>query len=58
MRAHGLPRFPDPTTSPPPALPTGSLTGNAVGIGGVYLVFPPQSPAPKRAEAKCGFRVP
>ena len=58
MRAHGLPNFPDPTTSPPPAPPPGSHTGNAVGIGGVYLVFPPQSPALKRAEAQCGFRVP
>jgi hypothetical protein len=58
MRAHGLANFPDPTTSPPPAPPPGSHTGNAVGIGGVYLVFPPQSPALKRAEAKCGFGVP
>ena len=58
MRAHRLPNFPDPTTSPPPAPPPGSQTGNAVGIGGVYLVFPPQSPALKRAEAKCGFRIP
>jgi hypothetical protein len=58
MRAHGLPNFPDPTTSPPPAPPPGSDTGNAVGIGGVYLVFPPQSAALKRAEAKCGFRIP
>jgi hypothetical protein len=58
MRAHGLPNFPDPTTSPPPAPPAGSHTGNAVGIGGVYLVFPPQSPALKRAEATCAFRIP
>jgi hypothetical protein len=58
MRDHGLPNFPDPTTSPPPAPPPGSHTGNAVGIGGVYLVFPPQSPALNRAEAKCGFRIP
>ena len=51
MRAHGLPNFADPTTSPPPAPPPGSHTGNAVGIGGAYLVFPPQSPAlnPDRA---------
>jgi hypothetical protein len=54
MRAHGLPNFPDPTTSPPPAPPQGSHTGNAVGIDGVYLVYPPQSPALKRAQARCG----
>ncbi len=58
MRAHGLPNFPDPMTSPPAAPPPGSHTGNAVGIAGVYLVFPPQSPALKRAEARCGFRQP
>ena len=58
MRAHGLPSFADPTTSPPPAPPPGTQTGNAVGIAGVYLVFPPESPALKRAEAKCGFKVP
>ncbi len=58
MRAHGLTNFPDPTTSPPPAPPPGGHTGNAVGIAGVYLEFPPQSPALKRAEAKCGFRAP
>jgi hypothetical protein len=58
MRTHGLPNFSDPTTSPPPAPPPGSHTGNVVGIGGVYLVFPPQSPALKRAEAKCGSRIP
>ena len=58
MRAHGPPNFPDPTASPPPAPPPGSHTGNAIGIGGVYLVFPPQSPALKRAAATCGFRIP
>ena len=57
MRAHGLPNFPDPTTSPPPAPPPGSHTGNAIGIGGAYLVFPPQSPALKRAAAACGFKL-
>ena len=57
-RAHGLANFPDPTTWPPPAQPPGSHAGNAVGIGGVYLVFPPQSPALNRAEAKSGYRVP
>lgn len=39
MRAHGLPNFPDPTTSPPPAPPPGSHTGNAVGIGGSIWRF-------------------
>jgi hypothetical protein len=58
MPAHGLPNFPDPTTSPPPAPPPGSHTGSAIGIGGVYLVIPPQSPALKRAAAACGFKLP
>ena len=58
MRAHGLPNFPDPTTSPPPAPPPGSHTGNAIGIGGAYLVLPPHSPALKRAAAACGFKLP
>jgi hypothetical protein len=58
MRSHGFSNFSDPTTSPPPAPPPGSHTGNAVGIDGVYLVFPPQSPALKRAAAACGFRTP
>lgn len=58
MRSHGFPNFSDPTTSAPPAPPPGSHTGNAIGIDGVYLVFPPQSPALKRATAACGFRTP
>ena len=58
IRAHGLQSFPDPTASPPPAPPPGSHTGNAIGIGGVYLVFPPHSPALERAAAVCGFRIP
>lgn len=57
MRAHGLPNFPDPTSSPPPTPPPGSHTGNAIGIGGAYLVVPPQSPALKRAAAACGFKL-
>jgi hypothetical protein len=56
MRAHGLPNF-HPTTSPPPAPPPGSHTGNAIGIGGAYLVIPPQSPALRRAAAACGFKL-
>ncbi len=58
MRSHGFPNFPDPTTSPPPAPPPGSHPGNAIGIQGVYLEFPPQSPELKRATAACGFRTP
>jgi hypothetical protein len=58
MRAHGLPNFPDPTTSRPTAPPPGSHTGNAIGIGGSYLVFPPESPALKRAAAACRFKLP
>jgi hypothetical protein len=57
MRTHGLPSFPDPTTSPPPAPPPGTHTGNAIGIGGAYLALPPQSPALKRAAAACRFRI-
>jgi len=57
MRIHGLPSFPDPTASPPPAPPPGSHTGNVVGIGGAYLALPAQSPALKRAAAACGFRI-
>jgi hypothetical protein len=57
LRAHGLPNFPDPTTSPPPAPPPGSHTGNAIGIGGAYLVIPPRSPALERAAAACGFKL-
>ncbi len=57
MREHGLPSFPDPTTSPPPEPPPGSQTGNAIGIGGAYLVIPPQSPALKRAARACGFKL-
>ncbi len=58
IRAHGLPSFPDPTTTPPGNPPAGSHTGNAMGIGGAYLVFPPPSPALKHAEAQCGFTGP
>lgn len=58
MRMHGLPSFPDPTTSPPPAPPPGSHTGNVIGTGGAYLALPPQSPALKRAAAACDLRNP
>ena len=52
MRSHGVPNFPDPTSSPPPP---GS--GNVMGGNGVYLTVPPagqQSPAFKHAAAVCG----
>lgn len=55
MRTHGLPSFPDPTTSPPPAPSVGSHTGNVIGIAGAYLALPPQSPPLKRAAAACRF---
>lgn len=58
MRLHGLPSFPDPTTSPPPAPPADSHTGNVIGIGGAYLQLPAQSPAETRAAAACGFKIP
>jgi hypothetical protein len=56
IRNHGVPNFPDPTTSPPP--PPGSRGGTAVGGPGGYLAFPPSSPALARAMAACGFRLP
>jgi hypothetical protein len=55
MRKQGVPDFPDPTTSPPPAPPPGSIHGNVVAIGGVYLQLPPQSPALERAAGACGI---
>ena len=58
MRLHGLPSFPDPTTSPPPAPPAGSHTGNVIGIGGSYLQLPAPSPAGRRAATACGFKIP
>jgi hypothetical protein len=55
MRTHGVPGFPDPTSSPPPA-----GNGNVIGGKGVYLaVGPPpgqQSPAFKKAAAACHVR--
>jgi hypothetical protein len=55
MREHGLPNFPDPTTSPPPAPPPGSVHGNVVGVGGVYLQLPPRSLALTLAAAACNI---
>lgn len=52
MRQHGVPNFPDPTSSPPPP-----GNGNVIGANGVYLaVGPPanqQSPAFRSAAATC-----
>ncbi|MGN6168646.1 MAG: hypothetical protein ACTHQQ_10825 [Solirubrobacteraceae bacterium] len=56
MRAHGVPSFPDPTTSPPPP-----SSGNAIGGDGWYLALGTaqqrQSPTYQRAAAKCGART-
>lgn len=51
MRGHGVPNFPDPTSSPP------SGPGNMMGGDGTYLEIPAasqQSPAFKHAAAVCG----
>ena len=57
MREHGLPSFPDPTTTPPPSPPPGARTGNAMGGPGAYLQLPPPSPALTHAAAACGFGI-
>jgi hypothetical protein len=53
MRSHGVPNFPDPTTSPPPP-----SHGNALGGPGDWLSLgtpqQQQSPAYKRAASACG----
>jgi hypothetical protein len=55
MRAHGILRFPDPTTSPSASSGNGAITGS----GGYYLVVPTsistQSPAFKQAATACNF---
>lgn len=57
MRAHGVPNFPDPTSSPPPP-----SSGNALGGPGSYLALgtlqEQQSPAYKHAAALCGDPAP
>ncbi len=56
MRKHGIPGFPDPTTSPP------SNPGNSgiLGNGGYYLTIPKSidtnSPAFEQAAATCNLR--
>lgn len=57
IRAHGLPSFPDPTSSPPS--PDAQPGGLALGRGGWFLVVSdPQAPAFKRAAAVCHFPMP
>jgi hypothetical protein len=57
MRAHGVPDFADPTSSPPP--PSG---GNAIGGDGTYLSLGTagerRSPTYKRAAAACRLTIP
>ena len=52
MRKHGVPNFPDPTSSPPPP-----GNGNVIGGNGAYLAIGPpashQSPAFRNAAATC-----
>jgi len=55
VRVHGFSSFPDPTTTPPQPPLSGARTGNVIGIGGVYLALPPDSPAFRRAAAACGI---
>jgi hypothetical protein len=55
MRRNGLPNFPDPTATPPPAPSPDAATGNVIGGPGGYLQLPPQSPALARAASACGF---
>jgi hypothetical protein len=55
MRAHGVPSFPDPTSSPPAP---GNGLGIAFGGDGSFIAVPQtlmQSPAFNGAAAKCGF---
>jgi hypothetical protein len=55
MRAHGVPGFPDPTSSPPAP---GNGMGIAFGGEGSFIAVPQslmQSPAFNGAAAKCGF---
>ena len=55
MRTHGVPTFPDPTSSPPAP---GTGFGIAFGGQGSFIAVPQtllQSPAFKTAAAECGF---
>jgi hypothetical protein len=56
MRSHGISSFPDPSSSPPSAPPTGG--GVAFGSPGAFISVPQtmiQSPGFKQAAAVCGF---
>jgi hypothetical protein len=54
IRAHGVPNFPDPTTTPP-----GPGPGNVMGRGGMWLVIAnPRAPAFERAAAACHLPTP
>jgi hypothetical protein len=56
MRRHGLTTFPDPTSSPPAAPPSGG--GIAFGAPGSFIAVPQnliQSPGFKQAAAACHF---
>ena len=57
MRKHGLPGFPDPTTSPP-----APGQGSVIGRGEMFFVLGPgidlQSPAFERTARGCGLRGP
>jgi hypothetical protein len=55
MRRHGLPTFPDPTSSPPSP---GNGMGLAFGSPGSFIAIPQslmQSPAFRQAAAACGL---
>jgi hypothetical protein len=56
MRAHGVPSFPDPTSSPPPP-----SSGNVIGAGGWYLALGTQqerqSPAYRQAASGCRLGI-
>jgi hypothetical protein len=56
MRAHGISDFPDPTSSPPSAPPSGG--GIAFGAPGAFISVPQtmmQSPEFKTAASQCSF---
>jgi hypothetical protein len=58
VRAHGVPNFPDPTSSPPP----NTSSGIVIGGNGWYLALGTaqerQSPAYKQAASACGGTTP
>jgi predicted small lipoprotein YifL len=59
MRKHGLPGFPDPTTTPPPATPGADTY---IGRDGMIFALGPgltfQSPQFQQAADACGLHVP